>query len=60
MYQLGMKLANLAKAPEHSGRNPEESESFATRARAVWEFINSTGILDNANFKVKDSKNLDI
>jgi hypothetical protein len=47
MYQLGMKLANLVKKS-----NPEQSRSFSSRARRVWNFINRTGIIDPVNFKV--------
>jgi len=53
MYQLGMKLAHLDRANPDS--NPDESESYSSRATEILKFINETGIVDQDSFKVRNS-----
>ena len=54
MFQFGMKLANLVKKSGEvsASPDPDRSKSYSDRAKQVWRFIITTGILDLVDFKV--------
>lgn len=52
LHHAGANQGSFGSFLDPVGVNPDRSKSYSDRAKLVWKFISSSGILDPVNYKV--------